>query len=111
MDRPRRGFPRLQHICMLLLLLGSALLPQGGNAHTAAPVDQARPAIGSVQDLVLDDAGNGWALADSADAAKSDMHLLLRIENGSWRVAADSTTQPALLPAGLGDLHMAITAR
>ena len=65
--------------------------------------------IGSVYAMALDAAGNGWAWA-SPKPQTFATSFLLRIENGTWRVAATSTDNPALLPPEVFIQRMAITA-
>lgn len=83
---------------MLALLLLSLTL--GGRVSMSNALAQESPEIGAVDPIALDSAGNGWAWANPAPQ-KPGTSFLLRIENGSWRVFADSQKSPALLPPGL----------
>jgi hypothetical protein len=79
---------------LILTLGGLAARP----AATGAA--QAEPQIGPVVALVLDNTGSGWAWARPTPQTFATS-FLLRIENGAWRIAADSTSNPTLLPPGL----------
>src|SRR3954451_20402122 len=70
---------------------------------------QADPQIGPVGVLALDNQGNGWAWAAPKPQTFATS-FLLRIENGAWHIVADSTSNPGLLPPGLGMQRLAITA-
>ncbi len=90
--------------------LGFLLIALGGHI-AAAPVILAwapPPQVEYIGRLALDAAGNGWAWGLTGTDVTT--HLLLRIQNGGWRVVADGATQPALLPARLDVTRMAITA-
>jgi hypothetical protein len=73
---------------------------------TAAPVGE----TGSPEALAFDASGNGWAWAAAAPQ-RPGTNYLLRIESNDWRIAADSTTNPVLLPAGLHIVKMVLSAR
>lgn len=65
--------------------------------------------IGAVAAIALDANGDGWAWAQPAPQTFATS-FLVRIDQGTWRVAADSTTSADLLPPGLHLTRMAITA-
>ncbi len=87
------------------MLLGSfvAALPV-----SAAPVRQAAAEIGPVTTVGLDAQGNGWAVANVAGVGTAA--FLLRIEDGTWRMAADRTSRPDLLFEDVGMSKMVLVA-
>ena len=91
-------------ICALLVGALAPAAPAG-----AGPARQTEPEIGAVWTVALDAAGNGWAWAGPAPQTVATS-FLLRIEHGTWRIAAASTGNPDLLPPGLLITRMAITA-
>jgi hypothetical protein len=97
----------------LVTVLGVLALLVTGPAPAAplgaTPARQAGPEIGAVWTVALDAAGDGWAWANPAPQTFATT-FLLRIESGAWRIAADSTSNPDLLPPGLQITRMAITA-
>ena len=92
---------------VVLLVLGVSTGTQGRAASVSAS-DEA-PDIGPVSVVALDESGNGWAWA-SAAPQKPATRYLLRIEDGAWDIADDSTTDAELLPLGVVMKRMAITA-
>src|SRR5690242_16910839 len=80
----------------------------GAHGRVALAVDEA-PDIGPVTTVALDSSGNGWAWATAAPQ-KPATRYLLRIKDGAWDVAADSTTDTELLPFGVVMTRLALTA-
>ncbi|HEX9988917.1 MAG TPA: hypothetical protein VGE45_10640 [Chloroflexia bacterium] len=75
-----------------------------------APARSQEPEIGPVEAVALDGAGNGWAWA-APSLQTSPTSFLLRIQDGKFRVVADSTQEPGLLPARLRVFRIALTAK
>jgi hypothetical protein len=96
--------PALRGLLALILLCTAFAAPVA-----AAPARQPGDEIGPVLTLALESSGNGWAWASSAPQ-RPGTNYLLRIENGRWRIAGDTTTNAALLPSGLSMHSMALTA-
>ncbi|MEO8287740.1 MAG: hypothetical protein ABI670_15030 [Chloroflexota bacterium] len=100
------------------LSLWSALLVFFVAFTTLAAPSMAAPArqydgeneVGPVEALALDSTGNGWAWAEFAPQ-RPGTNYLVRIDNGQWRIAEDTTTQPTLLPSGLTMYKMVLTAK
>jgi hypothetical protein len=90
---------------LLGLALPALLLPA---AARPAPAVQAEPEIGPVWAVALDASGDGWAWAAPAPQTFATS-FLIRVEQGAWRVAADSLSDPELLPPGLWIADMVLT--
>jgi hypothetical protein len=101
-------FARLSGMSVTLLLL-LALFPITGAPGRAAPALLDAPDIGPVTTMALDASGNGWAWATAAPQ-KPATRYLLRITDGTWTVAADSTSDPDLLPFGVTIQRLALSA-
>jgi hypothetical protein len=80
-----------------------------GSLAWSAPARQLFPEVGAVEAIALDASGNGWAWAHPAPQ-RPGTNYLLRIENGDWRIAEDTTTRPDLLPSGATIYHMAVAS-
>ena len=91
----------------LVILLVLAVAPSA-HAQAVFAVNEA-PDIGPVTTIALDSSGNGWAWATAAPQ-KPATRYLLRIKDGAWNVAADSTTDSDLLPFGVVMTRLALTA-
>ena len=91
----------------LVILLALVVAPST-RGWVAFAVNEA-PDIGPVTTVALDSSGNGWAWATAAPQ-KPATRYLLRIKDGAWDVAADSTTDPELLPFGVVMTRLALTA-
>ena len=93
-------YSRFRGVLTVLFALGLLTGPVtgGGSAH-ATGLRAAQVEIGPVQALALDNSGNGWAWA-APKPQEFTFSYLLRIENGSWRVAADMDSNPTLFPPG-----------
>src|SRR6478609_8941748 len=89
------------------LLVFAGLRPQ---APAGAQPAQADPQIGPVGVLALDGTGNGWAWAAPKPQTFATS-FLLRIENGVWRIALDSTSAPAVLPLNSRIDRIVLTAK
>jgi hypothetical protein len=98
---------RLIAMITLLMSLGAAL-PAG--AGPPAGPQAAESQIGPVAAIGLDALGNGWAWAAPKPQTFATS-FFLRIENGAWRIALDSTSAPAVLPASTHVQSIAVTAQ
>jgi hypothetical protein len=67
------------------------------------------PEVGAVETVALDSWGNGWAWANPAPQ-RPGTNYLIRIENGEWRIAEDTTTRPDILPMGGTIYDMAVAS-
>jgi hypothetical protein len=95
--RARRS---MQVVLLVFMLCGMALAGRGGAGGVLARgLMQGTPDIGSVEAIGLDGAGNGWAYAGPGPQTSAQA-FLLRIENGAWRIFADSEGDPNILPLG-----------
>jgi hypothetical protein len=101
----------MQVALVVFMLCGMAL---GGRATAVSAVarelTQNNPEIGTVETIGLDGAGNGWAYAGPGPQTAAQA-FLLRIENGGWRVFADSEEDPDLLPLGAIIDRIALTEK
>jgi hypothetical protein len=94
---------------VVLALLLSVLLAPAGRATALAAPPGAPLDAGSIGALALDNAGNGWAWAAPRPQTFATS-FLIAIVGETATVAADSTSNPTLLPPGLRLARMAITA-
>jgi hypothetical protein len=97
MKRERNSTKALYTALVAFLLMGLLSVP--GSAPGATLAQPEVPEIGPVEALALDAAGNGWAWAGPPPQILLNNYLL-RIENGSSRVAFSSENNPNILPAG-----------
>ncbi|HKP52254.1 MAG TPA: hypothetical protein VJ183_06335 [Chloroflexia bacterium] len=101
----KRSIQGAYFVALALMLANLAL---GWRVGAQAVAAQGNPEIGFVEVIALDGAGNGWAWAGPPPQI-FEKNFLLRIENGSWRIATDSEKSGSVLPGGATIHSIALT--
>src|SRR5688500_8761059 len=102
----REGRKTISALATLLLI--SLLAPF--RAQPSPALAQGTPEIGLVETIALDAAGNGWAWAGPPPQV-FQRSILLRIENSSWKIFADSEVENDILFSGSRMERIVLTER